>query len=106
MNASHQNNALEHEKLVAALEICKKTHGQTDWHKLQEELASAKDYIQRSESQKAELEATIVALEADISSRVCNNILHVKLFMCFSRVSHLKKHCYSLQRHRVSQSHY
>ncbi|CAB4030899.1 Hypothetical predicted protein [Paramuricea clavata] len=69
MNASHQNNALEHEKLVAALEICKKTHVQTDWQKLQEDLASAKDIIQHSENQKAELEARILALETDIDSR-------------------------------------
>jgi septal ring factor EnvC (AmiA/AmiB activator) len=74
MNASHQNNALEHEKLLAALEICKKTHVQTDWSKLQGELASAKDYIQHSESQKAELDARILALETDINSRVWSMI--------------------------------
>ena len=77
MNASHQNNALEHEKLLAALEIAKKSQVQNDQSKLQEELASAKEYIQRSENQKAELDARILALETDINSRVWNTQGHL-----------------------------
>lgn len=70
MNVSHKNSALEHEKLVAELEIYKKTHVQTDWKKLQDELASSKDFILLSENQKTEMEARILALETDINSRV------------------------------------
>lgn len=74
MSASHQNNALEHEKLLASLEMYKKNQDQTGSNKLQEELASAKEFIQQSENQKADLEAKILALEKDIKSRVWKNL--------------------------------
>ena len=84
MTVSHQNNALEHESLVAALEHCKKTHSENNLQQLQEELVSTKDFIQQSKKQKADLEARILALETDLNSRVwdyiqCQVFCHVSI---------------------------
>ena len=63
MTASHQNNALEREKLVATLEMYKKNHGPTD-------PPSGGELMKNLNNQNAELNTRISALETEIKSRV------------------------------------
>lgn len=68
MNASQERNALEQEKLIAALQTSKETSNKED-------LASTKELLKNLESQKSEMQAQIEALEKDINSKVFINIL-------------------------------
>ncbi|XP_046847485.1 intracellular protein transport protein USO1-like isoform X2 [Xenia sp. Carnegie-2017] len=62
MNASQERNALEQEKLIAALQTSKETSNKED-------LASTKELLKNLESQKSEMQAQIEALEKDINSK-------------------------------------
>ena len=71
MRVNQENHARDSESLTKAVEQCQQSHGQQDWHQLQEELLATKECLHQAEAKKASLETRVSTLENEANKKVC-----------------------------------